>query len=73
MLCYRKDATLRERIALGITMFPRGEVGAGILIISIGYGIGGVAVGIAGLALALNLLLTGFFMVAVVWLVKPKR
>ncbi|CAM3697762.1 sodium:proton antiporter [Parendozoicomonas haliclonae] len=65
LLCYRKEASVRERLALSIGMFPRGEVGAGVLIISLGYGVGGVALTIAMLSLTLNLLLTGVFIMAV--------
>lgn len=39
--CYRKEATIRERLALSIAIFPRGEVGAGVLVVSMGYGLGG--------------------------------
>lgn len=63
--CYRKEATIRERLALSIAMFPRGEVGAGVLVVSIGYGLGGIALTVAVLSLALNLLLTGVFIIAV--------
>lgn len=64
LFCYRKEATIRERLALSIAMFPRGEVGAGVLVLSMGYGLGGVALTVAILSLALNLLLTGVFIVA---------
>jgi hypothetical protein len=47
-------------------MWPRGEVGAGVLVISIGYGIGGPMLTVATLSLALNLLLTGAF----IWAAK---
>lgn len=63
--CYRKEATLRERLALSIGMFPRGEVGAGVLVVSLSYGLGGAALTVAVLSLALNLLLTGVFIAAV--------
>ncbi len=63
--CYRKEATIRERLALSIAMFPRGEVGAGVLVVSMGYGLGGIAVTVAVLSLAINLLLTGAFIIAV--------
>jgi len=63
---YRKEAHWRERLAIAIGMWPRGEVGAGIIIISLSYGIGGPVVTVAVLSLALNLLLTGFF----IWFVK---
>jgi hypothetical protein len=65
-LVYRKEAHWKERLAVAIGMWPRGEVGAGILIISLGYGIGGPVVTVAVLSLALNLLLTGVF----IWIVK---
>ena len=64
-LCYRKEAHWRERLALAIGMWPRGEVGAGVLIISLSYGIGGPIITIAMLSLALNLLLTGLFIYVV--------
>ena len=60
-LCYREKAHWRERLALAVGMWPRGEVGAGVLVISLSYGIGGPIVTIAMLSLALNLLLTGVF------------
>ncbi len=63
--CYRGEATLRERLALCIGMFPRGEVGAGVLVVSISYGIGGDMITVAALSLALNLLMTGLFIAAV--------
>jgi hypothetical protein len=64
-LCYRKEATLRERLALSLGMWPRGEVGAGVLVVSLGYGIVGPIVAIAMLCLALNLVLTGVFIVGI--------
>jgi Kef-type K+ transport system membrane component KefB len=64
--CYRREAHWRERLAVAIGMWPRGEVGAGVLVISLGYGIGGAMVTVAMLSLALNLLLTGLF----IWIVK---
>ncbi len=63
--CYRKEATLRERIALGWGMFPRGEVGAGVLVISLSYGLAGPSITVAILSLALNLLCTGLFILVV--------
>jgi hypothetical protein len=59
--CYRKEAHWRERLAVAIGMWPRGEVGAGVLVISLSYGIGGPIVTVAMLSLTLNLLLTGAF------------
>ncbi len=60
-LCYRREAHWRERLAVAIGMWPRGEVGAGVLVISLSYGIGGPIVTVAMLSLAFNLLLTGAF------------
>lgn len=65
LFCYSKEAHWKERLALAVGMFPRGEVGAGVLIISISYGIGGTMLTVAMLSLALNLLLTGVFIIAV--------
>ncbi len=65
LCCYRREASLRERLAVCVGLWPRGEVGAGILTLSLSYGIGGPAVTIAMLCLALNLLLTGLYIVAV--------
>ena len=66
VLCYRRSATLRERLAVAIGMWPRGEVGAGVLVLSLSYGIGGPIVVVAMLSLALNLVLTGPF----IWIIK---
>ena len=65
LLVYRKEAHWKERLAICIGMWPRGEVGAGVLIISLGYGIGGIMVTAAALSLALNILLSGIFIVIV--------
>jgi len=65
LFVYRKEAHWKERLAICVGMWPRGEVGAGVLIISLGYGIGGQMVTVAALSLALNLLLTGVFIVVV--------
>jgi hypothetical protein len=46
-------------------MFPRGEVGAGVLVISLSYGIGGPIITVALLSLAVNLLCTGLFILVV--------
>jgi Kef-type K+ transport system membrane component KefB len=66
--CYRREAHWRERLALAIGMWPRGEVGAGVLIVSLGYGLGGPMITAAMLSLALNLVLTGVFILLVKWL-----
>lgn len=65
LFAYRREAHWRERLAIGVGMWPRGEVGAGVLILSLGYGIGGDMVTVAVLSLALNLLLTGVFILIV--------
>ncbi len=61
--CYRKEANWRERLAVALAMCPRGEVGAGIILLSLGYGIGGPVVSVAILALVLNLALTPLFVI----------
>jgi Kef-type K+ transport system membrane component KefB len=71
-LCYRRQASLRQRLALSIAMFPRGEVGAGVLVISLSYGLGGPSLTAAVLSLALNLLCTGLFIVIVKRLIAPE-
>lgn len=70
---YRKEASFRERLALSVAMFPRGEVGAGVLVIALGYGFGGLPAAYAGLSLALNLLLTGLFIYIVKLLVSSEH
>ena len=63
--CYRREAHWRQRLAVSIGMWPRGEVGAGVLVLSLSYGIGGPIVTVAMLSLALNLALTGVFILIV--------
>lgn len=70
MLCYKKEASLREKAALSIAMWPRGEMGIGILLFSLNYGLPDVVVQIAGLSVALNLLLTGWFITLILRLVR---
>ena len=64
-LFFYRDRKIQERLALSIGMFTRGEVGAGIIVIAMGYQLGGSALIISILSLVLNLVLTGFFVVAV--------
>ena len=64
MLFYR-DRSLKERLALSIGMFTRGEVGAGVIFIALGYSIGGPILLISVLTLVLNLILTGGFVLLV--------
>lgn len=79
IFCYRKEARFKERLAVAVAMFPRGEVGAGVLAVSLSYGISGSFVTVAFMSLALNLFLTGFFIWGVKLLLveksvkKPKR
>jgi len=70
VLVYRSEAGWKKRLALSIGMWPRGEVGAGVLVVSISYGIGGPWVAVATLSLALNLLLTGVF---ILWVKRLLR
>ncbi len=62
-LFFYRDRMLEERLALSVGMFTRGEVGAGIIFIALGYGTGGPALVISVLTLVLNLVLTGGFVV----------
>ncbi len=71
---YKQESTARERLALSIGMFPRGEVGIGVLLVSLEIFrqqnlLDSVAVQqtmtVAALSLALNLALTGVFIMAV--------
>jgi Kef-type K+ transport system membrane component KefB len=69
-LCYRREAGFKERLALSIAMFPRGEVGAAVLAIGLGYGFGNYISALALLSLALNLVLTGIFIAVVIRLLE---
>lgn len=62
---FYRDRHILERLALSVGMFARGEVGAGIIIIAMGYNLGGPALIISILSLVLNLLLTGVFIIIV--------
>jgi len=83
MAAYKNEATLRERLALSIGMFPRGEVGIGVLLVSLEIFrqqnmLDSPAVQqsmtIGALSLALNLALTGVFIMMVIGLLKkPQR
>jgi hypothetical protein len=72
---YRNEATVRERTALSIGMFPRGEVGIGVLLVSLEVfrqqdmlDLAAVqqSMTIGALSLALNLALTGVFITVVI-------
>lgn len=62
---FYRDKSFTERLALSIGMFTRGEVGAGIIFIALGYGLGGPLLAISLLTILSNLILTGFFVVIV--------
>jgi Kef-type K+ transport system membrane component KefB len=76
---YKNETTLRQRLALSIGMFPRGEVGIGVLLVSLEIfrqqnmlGLPAVqqSMAIGALSLALNLALTGVFILMVIRLLK---
>lgn len=69
-LFFYKERRKRERLALSIGMFTRGEVGAGIIFIALGYNLGGPALMISVLTIVFNLILTGIF---VVWVERLAR
>ncbi len=58
---FYRDRKFSERLAVSVGMFTRGEVGAGVIFIAIGYNLGGNALIISALTLVLNLILTGGF------------
>lgn len=58
---FYRDRKFSERLALSVGMFTRGEVGAGVIFIALGYSLGGPALLISVLTIVLNLILTGGF------------
>lgn len=70
LFCYKQEATLKQRAAISIGMFPRGEVGAGILVLAIAQGAGGYVTTLAQLSLALNLILTPLF---ITWVIRLQK
>ena len=64
---FYRDRKFSERLALSIGMFTRGEVGAGVIFIALGYNLGGPALLISVLTIVLSLILTGIF---VLWVKK---
>ena len=66
-LFFYRDRMVSERLALSVGMFTRGEVGAGVIFIALGYNLGGPALVISVLTIVLNLILTGIF---VLWVKK---
>jgi Kef-type K+ transport system membrane component KefB len=83
LAAYTSEASVRERLALSVGMFPRGEVGIGVLLVSLEIFrqqnmLDSPAVQqsmtIGALSLALNLALTGVFIMMVIGLLKkPQR
>lgn len=65
---FYNDRSLTERLALSVGMFTRGEVGAGVIFIALGYNIGGPILLISVLTLVLNLILTIGFVYVVKYL-----
>ena len=75
LAAYKSEASTRTRLALSVGMFPRGEVGIGVLLVSLELfqkqnmlGFPGVreSMTIGGLSLALNLALTGLFIMVII-------
>ena len=75
LLAYSAEATVRERLALSIGMFPRGEVGIGVLLVSLDIfrqqnlltdPAVQQSIAVGALSLALNLCLTGLFIIAAI-------
>lgn len=62
---YRSESNLRTRLALSLGMCPRGEVGAGVIVISLGLGVSGDAASIAIICLALNITMSGLYILGV--------
>ena len=62
---YRDEVNFNTRLALSLGMCPRGEVGAGVIVISLTFGIGGDAITIAVICLALNLMASSLFIMSV--------
>jgi Sodium/hydrogen exchanger family len=82
LAAYGNEASLTERAALSLGMFPRGEVGIGVLLVSLeifhqtgSSGVPGISesISLGGLSLALNLSLTGVFILAVIKLLNLNR
>jgi Kef-type K+ transport system membrane component KefB len=79
LTAYSSEASIRERLALSIGMFPRGEVGIGVLLVSLDIFrqqnlLDSPAVqqsmNVGALSLALNLALTGLFILLVIRLLQ---
>ena len=75
LAAYKSEASTRERFALSVGMFPRGEVGIGVLLVSLEIfrqqnlldsSAVQQSMTIGALSLALNLALTGLFIMVVI-------
>lgn len=71
-LFYSNETSGNNRLALSFAMFPRGEVGAGVLLIAAGYGLRAEGIALGELSLALNLALTGLFILIAMKLIKSQ-
>merc|ERR1712187_876193 len=71
IFCYSNEADFRTRLGLGLGMCPRGEVGAGVIVISLSLGLSGPPVTVAVICLAINLVLSAGFILAVKRLALP--
>ncbi|MFT4552742.1 MAG: hypothetical protein ACI9S8_001368 [Chlamydiales bacterium] len=72
--CYRNEASLRERFALSLCMCSRGEVSAGIIVVSLSLVsfVESPIITIAMLSLVLNFLLIGPIIGVIKWLTSPR-
>merc|ERR1712039_624752 len=71
--CYRKEVSLRTRVALAVAMMPRGEVCAGIIVNALALGIKGPAMTVAVFCLACNMMMVSFFIFVVKQLTKDQQ
>merc|ERR1719284_1328805 len=68
--CYRKEVSMKTRIALAVAMMPRGEVCAGIIVNALALGIDGPAMTVAVFCLACNMMMVSGFIFVVRRLTK---
>jgi Kef-type K+ transport system membrane component KefB len=73
VFCYRSEADIFTRLALSFGMCPRGEVGAGVIVISLALGVKGNVVPVAVCCLALNIAVSGLFIMAATKLVNKSN
>lgn len=70
---YKKESHLRERIAVCLGMFIRGEMAAGVFALSVQHGISEYTTTVVVVSLILNLLLTSLLITGAAKLIKPLR